>query len=109
MRLMRQPKFGLDMPLSRLRDQIDRIFEQPDLGVSNLFGGWTPAVDVLEDKGKSGVFYRRGRVVKIQRSDGLVVGQLVEPAKAAFRQPGLRVAQLTFTPSAASSAGVNGW
>src|SRR5690242_16551273 len=37
-------------------------------------------------------------------SDSLVVGQLVKPAKAAFRQPGRRVAQLIFTPSAASSA-----
>jgi HSP20 family protein len=50
MRLMRRPR--LDMPLTRLRDEIDRMFEQPDFAVSDLFGGWTPAVDVLKDKDK---------------------------------------------------------
>jgi HSP20 family protein len=51
MRLMRTPK--LEMPLTRLRDEIDRLFvRQPDFAVSDLFGGWMPAVDLLEDKDK---------------------------------------------------------
>lgn len=51
MRLMRRPR--TDMPLTRLRDEIDRIFDkQPDFAVSDLLGGWVPAVDVLEDKDK---------------------------------------------------------
>jgi HSP20 family molecular chaperone IbpA len=41
------------MPLTRLRDEIDRWFDrQPDFAVSDLFGGWTPAVDVLENNDK---------------------------------------------------------
>ena len=48
MRLMRRP--GSDVPLSRLRDQFNRFFEQPDYAFSDLFTGWTPAVDVLDDK-----------------------------------------------------------
>jgi len=49
MRLMRRPRF--EMPLSRLRDQLDQIFEQPDFTMSDLLGGpWMPAVDVLEGK-----------------------------------------------------------
>jgi HSP20 family protein len=50
MRLMRQQK--LDTPLTRLRDQIDRMFQQPDFSVGDLLEGWMPAVDVLEDKDK---------------------------------------------------------
>lgn len=39
------------MPLSRLRDQLNQIFEQPDFAMSDLLGGgWLPAVDVLDDK-----------------------------------------------------------
>ena len=48
MRLTRRPKW--EMPLARLRDQIDHMFEQPDFAVSDLFNGWTPAVDILENK-----------------------------------------------------------
>jgi HSP20 family protein len=48
MRLMRRPKW--EMPLARLRDQIDQMFEQPDLALSDFFSAWTPAVDVLENK-----------------------------------------------------------
>ncbi|HXT11908.1 MAG TPA: Hsp20/alpha crystallin family protein [Candidatus Angelobacter sp.] len=40
------------MPLTRLRDQLDRMFDQPDFAMSDLLAGWTPAVDVLEDKDK---------------------------------------------------------
>jgi len=42
----------MDMPLTRLRDQLDRMFDQPDFAMSDLLAGWTPAVDVLEDKDK---------------------------------------------------------
>ena len=44
------PGFGR---LTNLRDEMDRLFEAPfgDLaGVSELFGGWAPALDVREDK-----------------------------------------------------------
>ena len=44
------PSFGR---LSDLRDEIDRLFESPltELtGTSNLLSGWTPALDVYEDK-----------------------------------------------------------
>lgn len=41
------------MPLSRLRDQLSQIFEQPEFALTDLLGGgWTPAIDVLEDKDK---------------------------------------------------------
>ena len=51
MRLMRRPR--MDMPLSRLRDQLDQFFEQPDFALSDLLGGsWVPAVDVMEGKDK---------------------------------------------------------
>ena len=44
------PTFGR---LSDLRDEIDRLFEAPlsDLGrTASVFGGWTPAIDMSEDK-----------------------------------------------------------
>jgi HSP20 family protein len=44
------PAFGR---LSDLRDEIDRLFDAPlsDLGrMPSVFGGWTPAIDVYEDK-----------------------------------------------------------
>jgi len=44
------PTFGR---LSDLRDEIDRLFEAPltELGrTASVFGGWTPAIDVFEDK-----------------------------------------------------------
>lgn len=51
MRLMRRPRY--EMPLSRLRDQFNQIFEQPDFALSDLLGGgWMPVVDMLEDKDK---------------------------------------------------------
>lgn len=41
------------MPLSRLRDQLSQIFEQPEFALTDLLGGgWTPVIDVLEDKDK---------------------------------------------------------
>lgn len=51
MRLTRRPRY--DMPLSRLRDQLSQIFEQPEFALTDLLGGgWTPVIDVLEDKDK---------------------------------------------------------
>lgn len=51
MKLMRRPRF--QMPLSRLQDQLDQMFEQPDFAVSDLLtGGWLPAIDVLEARDK---------------------------------------------------------
>jgi HSP20 family protein len=52
MRLMRQPKW--DTPLSRLRDQLGQIFDldQADSAFGDMFGGWAPAIDVLDDKDK---------------------------------------------------------
>jgi len=41
---------GFDAPLARLRDQINRMFDQPDFTMGDFFGGWNPAVDVVEDK-----------------------------------------------------------
>jgi HSP20 family protein len=44
------PGFGR---LSDLRDEIDRLFESPLTELtrtSNLLSGWTPALDVYEDK-----------------------------------------------------------
>ncbi len=44
------PGFGR---LSDLRDEIDRLFEAPLAGFANashLLSGWTPALDVYEDK-----------------------------------------------------------
>ena len=44
------PGFGR---LTSLRDEIDRLFEQPlaELArTSSLLSGWTPAVDLYEDK-----------------------------------------------------------
>jgi HSP20 family protein len=51
MRLMRRPRY--EMPLSRLRDHFNQIFEQPDFALSDLLGGgWMPVVDMLDDKDK---------------------------------------------------------
>jgi HSP20 family protein len=40
-------------PLNRLREEIDRVFSSPLAGYfpsSELFDGWTPSVDLYEDK-----------------------------------------------------------
>ncbi len=51
MRMTRRPRF--EMPLSRLRDQLDQMFGEPDFSLADLWGGtWTPPVDVLEGKDK---------------------------------------------------------
>jgi HSP20 family protein len=80
MRLMRTPK--LEMPLTRLRDEIDRLFDrQPDFAVSDLFGGWTPAVDMLEDKDKLTVkaelpgFKREDLNVSVHENNILISGE----------------------------------
>jgi HSP20 family molecular chaperone IbpA len=46
---MRRPRLELP-PLARLREQLEDMFNQPDLPMSGWFSGWTPAVDVIEDK-----------------------------------------------------------
>ena len=80
MRLMRRPRY--QMPLSRLRDQIEQIFEQPDFAVSELLGGgWLPAVDVLEGKDKLTVkaelpgFKREDLDVSVHESNLILSGE----------------------------------
>ena len=52
MRLSKRQRFNDWPPLAKLRDQIDQMFEDPELGSTEFLGGWSPAVDVLEDKDK---------------------------------------------------------
>jgi HSP20 family protein len=50
MRLMKRS--GFDMPMRRLRNEIDRLFDRrSDFEGEGLFD-WTPAVDVLDEKNK---------------------------------------------------------
>jgi HSP20 family protein len=50
MKLTRRPRW--EVPLSRLRDHLDQMFE-PDFPTNDFFGGtWMPAVDMLEGKEK---------------------------------------------------------
>lgn len=37
-------------PLTRMRDQINRLFEYPTLPVEDFFEGWSPAVELREEK-----------------------------------------------------------
>jgi HSP20 family protein len=37
-------------PMTRLRDSLNRFFDYPEFGGTDLFEGWQPAVDVHEDK-----------------------------------------------------------
>lgn len=37
-------------PMTRLRDNLNRLFDYPEFGGTELFEGWQPAVDVQEDK-----------------------------------------------------------
>src|SRR5262245_61979678 len=60
------PSFGR---LSNLRDEIDRLFEAPFGGwVRNpqLFGGWTPAMDVYEDREN---FYVKAELPGMKKED----------------------------------------
>jgi HSP20 family protein len=57
MNLIRLQKPAVQWPgferLSNLREEMDRLFETPLAGIvpsSNLLSGWTPALDVYEDK-----------------------------------------------------------
>ena len=48
-----QPGFGTFGRLSDLRDEIDRLFESPLAELtrtSQVLSGWTPAIDLFEDK-----------------------------------------------------------
>lgn len=49
MRLMRRPGMAMP-PLARLREQLEQMFDPSDLPATGWFSGWTPAVDVIEDK-----------------------------------------------------------
>src|SRR5205809_7302792 len=51
MRLIRRRPGSAESSLTRLRNQIDDIFD-PEVGFGHAFGGWNPAVDVFEDKDK---------------------------------------------------------
>lgn len=80
MRLMRKPRY--EMPLSRLRDQLGQIFEQPDFALTDLMGGgWMPAVDVLEDKEKLTVkaelpgFKREELEVSVHENNLIISGE----------------------------------
>jgi HSP20 family protein len=79
MRLLRRPL--LERPLTRLRDQIDRLFDQPDFEVNDFFGRWSPAVDVLEDKDKLTVkaelpgFKREDLEVSLHEGDLIISGE----------------------------------
>lgn len=79
MRLMRKP--GMEMPMSRLRNQLDRVFE-PDFALSDLFsGGWMPAVDVTESKDKLTVkaelpgFKREDLDVSVHENNLIISGE----------------------------------
>ena len=37
-------------PLHRVRDQLNRLFDMPDLGGEDLLAGWAPAMDIQEKK-----------------------------------------------------------
>ena len=80
MRLMRRPRY--EMPLSRLRDQLSQIFEQPEFALTDLLGGgWTPVIDVLEDKDKLIVkaevpgFKREDLDVSVHENNLLISGE----------------------------------
>lgn len=80
MRLTRKP--GFEMPLSRLRDQLNQIFEQPDFAMTDLLGGgWLPAVDMLDDKDKLTVkaelpgFRREDLDVSVQNNNLVISGE----------------------------------
>jgi len=69
------------MPLSRLRDQLDQVFD-PDFAISDLFGGaWLPAVDVLEGKDKLTVnaevpgFRREDLDVSVHENNLIISGE----------------------------------
>jgi HSP20 family protein len=60
------PSFGR---LTNLRDEIDRLFESPlaELAqATQLLSGWTPALDMFEDKDN---FYVRAEMAGMKRED----------------------------------------
>lgn len=80
MKLMRRPRY--EMPLSRFRDQLEQIFEQPDFAMSELLGGgWLPAVDVLDGKDKLTVkaelpgFKREDLDVSVHENNLIISGE----------------------------------
>ena len=41
---------GYFYPLQRMREQLNRFFDVPDLGGEEMMAGWAPAIDVREKK-----------------------------------------------------------
>jgi tetratricopeptide (TPR) repeat protein len=57
--------------------------------------GFTGRADVFENKGKSSAFYRRGRVVKVQRADGLDrLGEVLVQGRLAAKEAVAEVMRL---------------
>jgi HSP20 family protein len=52
MQLTRRQRPEYWSPLTRLQDELNRFFTYPDLGETEFFGNWLPAVDIREDKDK---------------------------------------------------------
>lgn len=52
MQLTRRQRPEYWSPLTRLHDELNRLFSYPDLAESDFFGSWLPAVDIREDQDK---------------------------------------------------------
>jgi HSP20 family protein len=50
MQLTRRQRQDYWSPLNRLRDQLNRVFDYPEMESSDFFEGWNPAVDIHEGK-----------------------------------------------------------
>jgi HSP20 family protein len=50
MQLTKRPRLEYWSPLTRLHDELNRFFSDPDAGEGDFFGNWLPAVDIREDK-----------------------------------------------------------
>jgi HSP20 family protein len=71
----------MDMPLARVREQLNQMFD-PDFALTDILGGaWMPAVDVLEGKDKLTVkaelpgFRREDLDVSVQDNNLVISGQ----------------------------------
>lgn len=78
MKLMRK---SMDMPLSRMREQLNQMFD-PDFALTDFLGGnWMPAVDVLEGKDRLTVkadlpgFRREDLEVSVHDNNLVISGQ----------------------------------
>jgi HSP20 family protein len=50
MQLTRMQRPDYWTPLSRIRDQLNRVFDYPAFQADDFFEGWSPAIDIHEDK-----------------------------------------------------------